>query len=163
MARGLNVVTLIGNLGQDPELRSTQGGTAVTTLRVAVNDREKQGDDWVDVVEWVSVVVWAEQAELASKWLTKGSKIHVTGKLKTRKWQDNNGNDRYSTEVVCARGGLIFLGGNQGQGQGQQQQQNGAGQQQQQQAPQNTQQQQPQNQGQQQQQDNPYIDEEIPF
>jgi single-strand DNA-binding protein len=95
----VNKVILMGNLGADPELKMTNGGTAVMSLRLATTRREKKGDDWHDVTEWHSVTVWAKRAEALSKILVKGSKILVEGELRTRSWEDQDGNKRYKTEV----------------------------------------------------------------
>lgn len=98
----VNKAILIGNLGQDPELRNTASGTAVCTLRVATTDRRKDRDgNWTDFTEWHSVVVFGKQAENAARFLQKGRQVYVEGRIQTRKWQDRNGNDRYSTEIVC--------------------------------------------------------------
>lgn len=103
MADGVNKVILIGNLGRDPEVRYTQSGSAVTNLRLAVGERKKEGDNWVDHTEWMDVVAFGKTAENCGQYLEKGSKVYVEGRLQTRKWTDKDGNDRYSTEVVAAR------------------------------------------------------------
>lgn len=106
---GVNKVILIGNLGADPELRYTTGGTAVCTLRLAVNERWKNKEgEWGDRVEWVTVVVWNKQAESCSEYLSKGRQIYVEGRLQTRNWEDKEGVKRWSTEVVAAT--VRFLG-----------------------------------------------------
>ena len=111
----VNKAILIGNLGQDPELRSTASGTSVCTLRVATTDRRKDRDgNWSDFTEWHSVVVFGKQAENASRYLAKGRQVYVEGRIQTRKWQDRNGNDRYSTEIVCDN--LRFLSSGAGGG-----------------------------------------------
>ena len=98
----INKVILVGNLGQDPELKYTQSGTAVATLSVATNRAWKDRDDnWQDETEWHRVIVWAQQAERCSQSFSKGNKVYVEGRLQTRKWQDQNGNDRYTTEIVA--------------------------------------------------------------
>ena len=100
MARGINKVTLIGNLGQDPELRYTGSGTPVCTLRVATTDTYKDRDGQVvEKTEWHSVVFWSRQAEICGEYLRKGSRIYVEGSLQTRSWDDRDGNTRYKTEV----------------------------------------------------------------
>lgn len=110
MAEGLNRVTLIGNLGQDPELRHTQGGQAILNLRIAVNesylDRNKERQERV---EWVTVVLWGKRGEALSKFLSKGSRICVEGRLQTRSWEDKGGAKRYSTEVHATN--VLLLGG----------------------------------------------------
>jgi single-strand DNA-binding protein len=98
----LNKVMLIGNLGKDPELRHTASGTAVATFSIATSERfkNKQTNEWEKKTEWHNVVLWDKQATLAGQYLTKGSTVYIEGRLQTRKWQDKNGNDRYTTEVV---------------------------------------------------------------
>lgn len=111
----VNKVILIGNLGQDPELRSTQGGQSVCTLRLATTDKYKDKEgNWVDRTEWHSVVVWGRQAETVNQYCKKGKQIYVEGRLTTRKWQDKTGADRYTTEVVAEN--VRFLGGAGGGG-----------------------------------------------
>ena len=98
----INKVILVGNLGQDPELKYTQAGTAVATLGVATNRSLKDKDDnWQDETEWHRVIVWAQTAETVGNNYSKGNKVYVEGRLQTRKWQDQNGNDRYTTEIVA--------------------------------------------------------------
>ncbi len=98
----INKVILVGNLGQDPELRYTQAGTAVATLSVATSRvwKDKDGNKQ-DETEWHRVIVWAQTAEFCGNYLSKGHKVYVEGRLQTRKWQDQNGNDRYTTEIVA--------------------------------------------------------------
>lgn len=99
----INKVILVGNLGQDPELRYTQAGTAVATLSVATSRVWKDRDgNKQEETEWHRVIVWAQTAEFCSKYLSKGHKVYVEGRLQTRKWQDQNGNDRYTTEIVAS-------------------------------------------------------------
>ncbi len=114
MATGFNRVSLIGNLGKDPEVRQTQSGTAVGTLRLGVTERRKEGDDYKDHTEWVSVVCFGKTAENASKYLQKGRQVFVEGKLQTRTWEDKTGVTRYTTEVVANQ--LLFLGSGRDQG-----------------------------------------------
>ena len=97
----LNKAQLIGNLGADPEIRHTQGGTAVCELRIATTERRKTGDEWKEHTEWHRVVVWAKRAENCSKYLSKGSKVYVEGRMTTRSWDDKDGNKRYTTEIVA--------------------------------------------------------------
>lgn len=99
----LNKAQLIGNLGQKPQLVTTNSGLSVTSLRVATSDRrkDKESDQWIEQVEWHSVVLFGKQAENASKYLDKGSRVFVEGRIQTRKWQDKEGKDRYSTEIVA--------------------------------------------------------------
>ncbi len=103
MARGINKVILIGNLGRDPETRYTQGGSAVTNLRLATAEswKDRQTGEQQERTEWHSVVCFARLAEIAGEYLRKGSKIYIEGRLQTRKWQDKDGHDRYSTEIVA--------------------------------------------------------------
>jgi len=103
MARGINKVILIGNLGRDPETRYTQGGSAVTNLRVATAEswKDRQTGEQQERTEWHSVVCFARLGEIAGEYLRKGSKVYIEGRLQTRKWQDKDGNDRYTTEIVA--------------------------------------------------------------
>ena len=98
----INKVLLIGNLGRDPEVRKLDNGASVAKFSVATNEnyRDKAGE-WQTITEWHNVVAWRGLAERAEKQLKKGSMVYVEGKLTTRKWQDQNGNDRYSTDVVA--------------------------------------------------------------
>jgi len=103
MARGINKVILIGNLGRDPEVRYTPNGTAVANVSLATSDswKDKQTGEMQDRTEWHRVVFFSRLAEIVSEYLKKGSKIYVEGRLQTKKWQDQNGNDRYTTEIVA--------------------------------------------------------------
>lgn len=105
----VNKVILIGNLGQDPEVRNTGSGTAVANLRVATTERRKVGDAWQDHTEWHSVAVFGKTAENAARYLSKGRQVYVEGRLQTRKYKDRDGNDRYSYEVVADQ--VRYLGG----------------------------------------------------
>ena len=105
----VNKAILVGNLGQDPEVRSTAGGQSVASLRLATTEKRKQGDQWADHTEWHSVVVWGKQAENVAKFCKKGKQLYIEGRLQTRKWQDKQGQDRYTTEVVADV--VKFLGG----------------------------------------------------
>jgi single-strand DNA-binding protein len=107
MSQGINSATLIGNLGKAPEVRYTQTGKAVCNLRLAVTERKKDGDDWRDHTEWLDIVCFEKNAENAGQYLDKGSKVYVEGKIQTRKWQDKEGKDRYSTEILANR--ILFL------------------------------------------------------
>lgn len=97
----VNKVILIGNLGKDPEVKHLESGSVVAKFSVATNEnyRDKSGE-WQTITEWHNVVVWRNLAERAEKSLKKGMQVYVEGKLSTRKWQDQNGNDRYTTDVV---------------------------------------------------------------
>lgn len=98
----INKVTLIGNLGQDPEVRRLENGAVVARLNLATNESYKdKNDEWQTRTEWHNVVVWRNLAERAERDLSKGKMIYVEGKLTHRKWQDKEGNDRYTTEVVA--------------------------------------------------------------
>lgn len=103
MARGINKVILIGNLGADPEVRQTAGGSSVTTLSVATSDqwRDKQSGEMQEKTEWHRVVAFQRLAEIMGEYLRKGSKVYIEGRLQTRKWQGQDGQDRYTTEVVA--------------------------------------------------------------
>jgi len=118
MAGSLNKVILVGHLGQDPKISYTQSGQPVANLRMATSERfkDKQGQ-WTDRTEWHTVVAWGKDAEFCSNYLAKGALIMIEGRLQTRKWQDKDGQDRYSTEVVANR--VQSLGGRpQGEGAG---------------------------------------------
>jgi single-strand DNA-binding protein len=114
MARGINKVILIGNVGQDPETRTTPGGTTVTNLRVATSEswRDKQSGEMKEQTEWHTVVLWSRLGEIAAEYLRKGSQVYLEGRLQTRKWQDKSGNDRYTTEIVASE--MQMLGGRGG-------------------------------------------------
>jgi single-strand DNA-binding protein len=102
MAKDLNKVMLTGYLGADPEMRYTSQGSAVTTFRVASSRRWKSADGVDhDDTEWFRVVAWDKLGEICNQYLTKGTRVYVEGRLQTRKWQDQTGADRYSTEVIA--------------------------------------------------------------
>ena len=102
MAAGLNKVMIIGNLGADPEMRYTANGTAVTNLRVAVNrNYTTQDGERREETEWFRVVAWGKLGEIVSQYLTKGRRVYVEGRLQTRQWDDQEGQRRYTTEVVA--------------------------------------------------------------
>ncbi len=101
MAKDLNRATLLGRLGQDPDLRYTQGGTAVCTISLATNSSIKLNGEWEDITEWHKVVFWGKMAEVVEEYLSKGSRIYVEGRLQTRSWEDNDGVKRYVTEIVA--------------------------------------------------------------
>lgn len=102
-ARGVNKVILLGNLGQDPDARVMQTGKPVTTLSIATSEtwRDKQTGEAKEQTEWHKVVLYDRLAEVAKDYLRKGSKVYVEGRLRTRKWQDKNGQDRYTTEILA--------------------------------------------------------------
>jgi single-strand DNA-binding protein len=118
MARGINKVILIGNLGADPETRAMPSGTTVANLRVATSEswRDKQSGEQQERTEWHRVALFGRLAEIAGEYLRKGSQVYIEGSLRTRKWQDKQGNDRYSTEIVG--NDLQMLGGRGGAGAG---------------------------------------------
>jgi single-strand DNA-binding protein len=111
MARGINKVILVGNLGQDPEVRYLPSGGAVTNISVATTEswKDKQTGQQQDRTEWHRVVFFNRLAEIAGEYLKKGSQVYLEGKLQTRKWQDQSGQDRYSTEIVANE--MQMLGG----------------------------------------------------
>lgn len=110
MARGVNKVMLIGNLGQDPELRYTGSGTAVCNMRLATTENYKDSNgEWVEKTEWHNVVAWARLAEICNEYLRKGSQVYFEGQLQTRSWDDRDGNTRYTTEVKARE--MLMLGG----------------------------------------------------
>jgi single-strand DNA-binding protein len=113
MARGINKVILVGNLGQDPELRYTGSGTAVCNLRLATNESYKDASgEWVDRTEWHSIVAWAKLAEICNEYLKKGSQVYFEGSLQTRNYEDKDGNTRYVTEVKARE--MMMLSGRGG-------------------------------------------------
>ena len=118
MARGINKVILIGNLGADPETRAMPSGTTVANLRVATSEswRDKQSGEQQERTEWHRVALFGRLAEIAGEYLRKGSQVYIEGSLRTRKWQDKQGNERYSTEIVG--NDLQMLGGRGGAGAG---------------------------------------------
>lgn len=110
MARGINKVIIVGNLGQDPELRYTGSGTAVCNLRIATNESYKDSSgEWVDRTEWHSVVAWARLAEICNEYLKKGSQVYIEGSLQTRNYDDKDGITRYTTEIKARE--MMMLGG----------------------------------------------------
>ncbi|MCC7109533.1 MAG: single-stranded DNA-binding protein [Deltaproteobacteria bacterium] len=117
MAAGVNKVILVGNLGKDPEVRYVQSGNAVCTLRLAVTERRKDGDQWKDHTEWMDVVTFGKTAENAGQYLQKGRQVYVEGRLQTRNYKDKEGVEEWRTEVVANQ--LLFLGsGDRGAGAG---------------------------------------------
>ncbi len=115
MSRSLNKVQIIGRLGQDPDVRYTANGSAMANLSVATSESwtDKQSGEQKERTEWHRVVMYRGLAEIADKYLRKGAQIYIEGSLQTRKWQDKEGRDRYTTEIVARD--LIMLGGS-GQG-----------------------------------------------
>ncbi|RUO37620.1 single-stranded DNA-binding protein [Aliidiomarina shirensis] len=137
-SRGVNKVIILGNLGQDPEVRYTQNSTAIANFSVATSEswKDKQTGEQKEITEWHRIVCYRRLAEIAGEYLKKGSKVYIEGRLQTRKWQGQDGQDKYTTEIVCnemqmldsrgAGGGGDFGGqsqnynqsSNQGSGQG---------------------------------------------
>ena len=111
MARGINKVILVGNLGADPETRYTAGGAAITTIRVATTEswRDKQTGENQERTEWHRVKFFGRLAEIAGEYLRKGRQVYIEGSLRTDKWQDQSGQDRYTTEVIANE--MQMLGG----------------------------------------------------
>ncbi|MEQ5183133.1 single-stranded DNA-binding protein [Providencia alcalifaciens] len=114
-SRGVNKVILIGHLGNDPEIRYMPNGGAVANLTLATSEswRDKQSGEMREKTEWHKVIIFGKLAEVAGEYLKKGSQVYIEGSLQTRKWQDQSGQDRYTTEVVVNIGGSMqMLGGN---------------------------------------------------
>nr|ELR5127974.1 single-stranded DNA-binding protein [Providencia rettgeri] len=114
-SKGVNKVILIGHLGQDPEIRYIPNGGAVANLTLATSEswRDKQSGEMREKTEWHRVCIFGKLAEIAGEYLKKGSQVYIEGSLQTRKWQDQSGQDRYTTEVVVNIGGSMqMLGGN---------------------------------------------------
>jgi len=123
MAGSVNKVTLVGNLGKDPEVRSTQGGMKIVNLAVATSDtwNDKSSGERKEQTEWHRVVIMNDRlADVAEKYLKKGSKVYLEGKLQTRKWTDNSGQEKYTTEVLLGRFGaeMVLLDRNPNSGGG---------------------------------------------
>jgi len=118
MARGINKVIIVGNLGGDPETRYMPSGSAVTNLTVATNEswKDKQTGEQKDRTEWHKVAMFNRLAEVAAEYLRKGSQVYIEGKLRTRKWQDKIGQDRWTTEIIADE--MQMLGGRGGRGGG---------------------------------------------
>lgn len=115
MARGVNKAMIIGNLGQDPELRYTGSGTAVCNMSVATNESYKDSDgQLVEKTEWHRVVAWARLAEICGEYLQKGSQVYFEGSLQTRSWEDRDGNTKYTTEIKARD--MMMLSGRGGPG-----------------------------------------------
>jgi single-strand DNA-binding protein len=114
MARGINKVILIGNLGQDPDTKAMPSGMTVCNIRLATSEswKDKQSGEMKEQTEWHSVAMFGRLAEIAGEYLRKGSQVYIEGRLRTRKWQDKQGNDRYTTEIVANE--MQMLGGRGG-------------------------------------------------
>ena len=115
---GVNKVILLGNLGANPEMRFTQGGAAVANLRIATTEKwtDKQGQKQ-EATEWHRVVLFGKTAEIAGQYLTKGRQVFIEGRIRTRQWQDQAGQKRYSTEIIAT--GMTMVGGRSGADRGQ--------------------------------------------
>jgi single-strand DNA-binding protein len=118
MARGVNKAIIVGTLGQDPEIRYTANGSAVANISVATNEtwKDKATGEAQERTEWHRIVMFGKLAEIAQQYLKKGSQAYFEGRIQTRKWQDQSGNDRYSTEIVANE--MQMLGGRSGGGGG---------------------------------------------
>ena len=118
MARGVNKVILVGNLGADPETRTMPSGGTVANIRIATSEswKDKQSGEQKERTEWHNIVMFGRLGEIAAEYLRKGSQVYTEGSLRTRKWQDKEGRDRYTTEVVAAE--MQMLGGRGGGGGG---------------------------------------------
>ncbi len=114
MARGINKVILVGNLGADPEVRYSPNGAAIANLSIATTDswKDKQSGESQERTEWHRVVLFNRLGEIAGEYLRKGSQVYIEGRLQTRKWQDKNGQERYTTEIIATE--MQMMGGKQG-------------------------------------------------
>ncbi len=114
MARGVNKVILVGNLGRDPEIRYTPSGSAVASVTIATSEqwKDKQTGEKQERTEWHNVTFFGRLAEIVGEYLKKGSQVYVEGSLRTEKWQDKNGNDRYTTKVIASE--MQMLGSRSG-------------------------------------------------
>lgn len=121
MARGINKVILVGNLGADPETRYTASGAAITSIRIATSEswKDKQTGEPQERTEWHSITFFGRLAEIAGEYLRKGSQVYVEGRLQTDKWQDKDGNDRYTTKVIANEMQMLGSRGGEGGGGGQ--------------------------------------------
>lgn len=116
MAFGVNKVILIGNVGRDPELRYTAGGTAVAKFSLATSEAWGKGESRKERTEWHRIVCWGKQAEFCGEYVKKGSKLYVEGRIQTRDWEDKEGQKRYTTEIVANT--LQFVGSKRDEGRG---------------------------------------------
>jgi single-strand DNA-binding protein len=111
----INKAIIVGNLGQDPELRHTSGGTAVCNFSVATSRKYKAKDEtWKEDTQWHKIIVWGKQGESCAEYLSKGRQVYVEGRIENRSWEDKEGNKRYTTEIVADN--VKFLGGKDGGG-----------------------------------------------
>ena len=115
--QGVNKVILVGYVGQEPDVKATQGGSQVVNLSIATSEtwNDKQSGQKQERTEWHRVVFFGKLAEIVSSYVNKGSKLYVEGSLRTRKWQDNNGQDRYTTEIVGSEMQMLDSRGQSGQ------------------------------------------------
>lgn len=126
MARGVNKVIVVGTLGNDPEVKYSASGSAIANLSVATSEqwKDKQTGEKKEQTEWHRVVIFGKLAEVAAEYLRKGSQVYIEGQLRTRKWTDSNGVDRYTTEIVIPQmGGVMQMLGGKREDSGQQQRQ----------------------------------------
>ncbi len=113
----INKAILIGNLGADPEIRYTQNGTQVATFSIATTERWKGQDGQIqESTEWHRIVAYKRLAEICGEYLNKGSRVYIEGKIQTRKWQDQNGNDKYTTEIIAREMKMLSPRGGMGSG-----------------------------------------------
>lgn len=119
MSKSVNKVILVGRVGKEPDVKQLQGGSSVANISLATSysTKDKQTGEWQDETEWHRVVFFGRLAEVIQQYLHKGSQIYVEGSLRTEKWQDKNGIDRYTTKIIARE--MLMLGGGQGQPQGQ--------------------------------------------
>lgn len=132
MARGVNKVIIVGTLGNDPEVKYSASGSAIANLSVATSDqwKDKQTGEKKEQTEWHRVVIFGKLAEVAGEYLRKGSQVYIEGQLRTRKWNDSNGVDKYTTEIVIPQiGGVMQMLGGKRDDSGQQQPRQQSGQQ----------------------------------
>ena len=116
MARGVNKAIIVGTLGRDPEIKHTAGGSAVANIAVATNEswKDKSTGERVEKTEWHRIVIFGKLAEIAAQYLKKGSQVYFEGRLQTRKWQGQDGQDRYTTEIVASEMQMLGSGGGSG-------------------------------------------------
>lgn len=114
MANGLNECNFLGNLGADPELKSTRGGQSLLKLRICVNESVRKGENWEDHSEWVNITVWGRRAESLGRILSKGDKIFVSGQMRTTSYEDRNGVKKYTTSINADK--VILCGGRERRG-----------------------------------------------
>jgi len=116
MAKSLNKVMLIGRLGADPEIRYTADGTPVANFNLATDTPIKKGDQWESETEWHRIVAWRRLAEICNEYLSKGRQVYVEGRLRTRAWEDRDGNKRWTTEIIARD--IVLLGSREDAGNG---------------------------------------------